>query len=205
MGKSGYNMRNLLSTSCRYPICMDVNEMTIHSINIKCKIEMVKGQLRNPELQQPTNYSGMVYQVKNSNNTIIEITPTDVDGLLELEGKLAVFKEYKYKGLKLETSQHISFSNLCSGLVAGTYNQAITLHIGHYDGDAEQIDCGKGIVIDAYIGTLNAWSPRFNGLTADEATRIILAENGYTPLTPTEIKNKELQRNRELFKMLENI
>lgn len=165
----------------------------------------MKGELRNPSLQQPTNYSGMVYQVKNSNNKIIEITPTDVDGLIELEGKLAIFYEYKFAGLPLEVAQHISFSSICKGLVAGTYNQAITLHIGHYDSKAKQIDCGKGVVIDAYIGSKNKWSPRFNGLTADEATRIILQENNYTPLTQSQLKNEETKRYRELQSMLDNL
>ena len=166
---------------------------------------MAIGELRNPELQQPTNYSGMVYYIKNKNGNIIQIYPSDVDGMIEMEGKLAIFKEYKYEGLPLEKSQHISFSNICSGLVAGTYKEAITLHIGHYDSDAKQIDCGKGIVLDAYIGTKNEWNPRFNGLTADEAVRIILAENGYIPLTPSYLKNEERRLHNERMEMIKNL
>jgi len=163
------------------------------------------GELRRPELQQPTNYSGMVNHIKNKNGKIIQIYPTDIDGMIELEGKLAIFMEYKYEGLPLEISQHISFSNICYGLVAGTYKEAITLHIGHYDGEAEQIDCGKAIVLDAYIGTKNEWNPRFNGLTASEVVRIILTENGYEPLSPSYLKNEERRLHNERMEMLKNL
>jgi len=171
--------------------------------------DVKKGELRNPEQQQPTNYSGMVYNVLNQNGTIVEITPTDIDGLLEMEGRLAIFKEFKYNDSPLEVAQSISFKNICDGLVEGTYLEAVALHIGHYDGEAEQIDCAKGIVLNTYIGGLNKWSNKYNGLTADEAVQRILRESNYNTLTDKEVIELKIERQKarliELKKMLDNV
>ena len=173
------------------------------------KTEHKKGSLEHPELQQPTNYSGMVYSVVNKNGTIVEITPTDIDGLIEMERRLAIFKEYKYNGIPLKPAQAISFPNLCDGLCSGFYEEAITLHIGHYDGDAEQIDCGEGIVLNTYIGSINDWSDRFNGLTASEVVRTILQESKYKVLTDKEILEREIKKQKaklaEFQDMLNNL
>lgn len=176
---------------------------------MKNKSNTPKGSLRRPELQIPTNYSGMVYNIVNQNNTPVEITPTDVDGLLEMEGTLAIFKEFKYKGLPLEVAQAISFRNICYGLCEGSYLEAIALHIGHYDDKAKQIDCANGIVLNAYIGSINKWDNRYNGLTADEAVQRILQENNYNVLTPEEVLKLKIKKQeaklQEYKEMLNNL
>lgn len=137
MGKSGYNMRNLSSTPHRYPICIDVNEMTSHSINIKCKIGMSNNQIKSQgkikslkRLQQIPVFENLRYSITDNSGYGIQ-SPTDGDMIFEFQSKVIIFCDFKLEGKGLENGQNRTFTSIVDACQNGGYEGAYFITAEH--------------------------------------------------------------------------
>jgi hypothetical protein len=71
-------------------------------------MDNVRGEIRNREFAtQVRNFSGLRYG---------NITPTDIDGMIEYKNKLYIFIETKFGNAELPFGQRLAFERLCDDL-----------------------------------------------------------------------------------------
>lgn len=76
---------------------------------------MDRGAIHNLErYKQLLDYSGLQFERK--------ITPTDIDGFMEFDGKEFIFLEYKLKGKDLPWGQRLAYTRLFEASTKGVVN-----------------------------------------------------------------------------------
>lgn len=96
-----------------------------------------RGRIRNPErAAQLRDFSELRYG---------NITPTDVDGLLEFSDKLYVFLEFKLGSAAMDYGQRLCFQRICDALAIAE-KIAIAIVAEHDTPIGQQIDCAQAKV-----------------------------------------------------------
>lgn len=100
---------------------------------------MERGKIRNKQLaEQIRDFTGLKFG---------NITPTDIDGLIEYKNKYFIFIETKYKDCEMPEGQSLALTRLCDSL-----NKPSILFITEHDHIySEPIDFANTIVRDIYI------------------------------------------------------
>ena len=113
------------------------------------------------ELRQVVNFAGLEYG---------NITPTDIDGVLEFQDKVVVFMEAKYGGREPPLGQKLALERLCNNcLTAG--KRSIVL-VARHDTLGEIMLS----VCEVFLVYVNGqWRPPFRCLTVREAIDSFLA------------------------------
>jgi hypothetical protein len=113
-----------------------------------------RGRIRNPErAAQLRDFSALRYG---------NITPTDVDGLLEFSDKLYVFLEFKLGSAAMDYGQRLCFQRLCDALAIAE-KIAIAIVAEHDTPIGKQIDCAQSAVRCYYMD--GQWHSVGNDLT----------------------------------------
>lgn len=100
-----------------------------------------RGRIRNPErAAQLKDFSGLRYG---------NITPTDVDGLIEFSDKLYILLELKLGSASMDYGQRLCFERLCNALLAAD-KTAIAIVAEHNTPIGQQIACADAIVRTYY-------------------------------------------------------
>lgn len=100
-----------------------------------------RGKIRNRDAgKQIIDYSGLRY-----NN----ITPTDIDGLIEFKGKAFIFYEFKYGGAPMPLGQKIALTRLVDAIQKGGTPAALIL-CSHNNPASEDIDAANAIAKSIY-------------------------------------------------------
>jgi len=100
--------------------------------------------------QQINSFSGIRYG---------NITPTDMDGLIEYNNKAYVIFEVKYRDKKLPFGQRLAIQRMVDDLSLGG-KKVIALIIEHcVDNTAEQIDIAGCEVRELYLSNEKQWRP----------------------------------------------
>ena len=100
-----------------------------------------RGKIRNRDArQQIIDYSGLRY-----NN----ITPTDIDGLIEYKGKAFIFYEFKYGDAPMPLGQKIALTRVVDAIQKGG-TPAILILCSHNHQASEDIDAANATVRAIY-------------------------------------------------------
>lgn len=100
-----------------------------------------RGKIRNRDArQQIIDYSGLRY-----NN----ITPTDVDGMIEYKGKAFIFYEFKFGDAPMPLGQKIALTRVVDAIQKGG-TPAILILGSHNNQATEDIDATNAIVRSIY-------------------------------------------------------
>lgn len=100
-----------------------------------------RGKIRNRDARkQIIDYSGLRY-----NN----ITPTDVDGMIEYKGKAFIFYEFKYGDAPMPRGQMIALTRIVDAIQKGGTPAALIL-CNHSNPFTEDIDAANAIVRSIY-------------------------------------------------------
>lgn len=113
-----------------------------------------RGRIRNPErAAQLRDFSALRYG---------NITPTDVDGLLEFSDKLYVFLEFKLGGAPMDYGQRLCFERVCDALA--TAEKIFVAIVAEHDTPiGQQIDCAQAKVRSYYQD--GQWNAMYGDLT----------------------------------------
>jgi len=123
--------------------------------------EWSRGQIQYPKrASQLIDFRGLCYD---------NITPTDIDGLIEFKDKLYVFLELKLRGVDIKLGQQLCFERLCNDLsVAGKV--AIAIIAEHNTPVDQQIPCADAKVRKCYKD--GDWVTPDNPITVGELVDI---------------------------------
>ena len=96
--------------------------------------EVERGVIKNRKFaSQIRDFSGLRFG---------NITPTDIDGLIEYKNMAFIFIELKYKDAVLPLGQRLALERLCDGLI----KSSLLIVASHDKGPDEDIDVAKSIV-----------------------------------------------------------
>jgi hypothetical protein len=99
--------------------------------------EIIRGKEYNPRrAKQPKDYSGLCYG---------NITPSDLDGILEFKNKLFIFIEYKANGAPIQEGQKLCLARLANAIQSQKIT-AVSIIADHYGHIGEDIDCANAEV-----------------------------------------------------------
>ena len=125
-----------------------------------------RGKIINPaRKRQLVDYSGLRY---------CKITPTDLDGFLEISSRLYIFYELKYHNAEFAGGQEKAYLNMIDTLQAalGKDGASALLVCRHETDDPEEEIDASECIVDKYYYR-GKWRPG-KGLTARQATDIII-------------------------------
>lgn len=102
---------------------------------------MLRGQIRNVALgTQVRDYSGLTYA---------KITPTDIDGIIEMDHKLVIIYEIKHKDAPVPDGQRWVFERIVDALNK-THYAAYLLYVEHSMPPEQPIDVAQCLVSSCY-------------------------------------------------------
>lgn len=117
---------------------------------------------------QLRDFSGLLYG---------NITPTDIDGLIEYKNRCFVFMETKKEGNDLPYGQMLALRRVCDAISNPIKKPSILFITEHNNGNGEDIDFARTIVRQIYHkGTLR--NPKTKELTLKSAIDIYLTSLG---------------------------
>lgn len=103
--------------------------------------DMERGKIRNREAgKQIIDYSGLRFN---------KITPTDIDGLIEFQGKAFIFYEFKYMGAPMPLGQRIALTRMVDAICMGG-TPAMLILGSHNNPAAEDIDAANAVAKSIY-------------------------------------------------------
>jgi hypothetical protein len=98
----------------------------------------VRGKIHHPgRYRQLVDYSGLQFERG--------ITPTDIDGVLDFNGRLFIFLEFKHGDAPLPFGQRLALQRLCDGLIR-PHIQAAVILARHDDPVDREVMASKAIV-----------------------------------------------------------
>jgi hypothetical protein len=78
------------------------------------------------------------------------ITPTDIDGAFEFDGKMFIFFELKYREKDIDTGQRLFFERICNALNRSG-RHCLCIHARHEIGDfTKDVNADKCTVVKYY-------------------------------------------------------
>lgn len=102
-----------------------------------------RGKIQNEEYaRRIIDFSGMRYG---------NITPTDIDGVIEYHDARVVFFEFKYDNAPIPDGQRLALERLVNNCVTAG-KLAILCVCRHRTPEGEQINAAQSLVSDVYIG-----------------------------------------------------
>lgn len=97
------------------------------------------------------------------------ITPTDIDGLIEYHDKAWIVFEIKYKGAQLLFGQRLAIERMTNAFTAAG-KKAMALVVEHNVDDTDNsVDCAKCFVREVYYGDSPTWRPPKRKINLREA------------------------------------
>lgn len=113
-----------------------------------------RGTFQNDGLaKQLVKFDNMVFTGKNGKKTV---TPTDIDGLIQLEKEnCIIIFELKYKG-DMSDGQSLALERVCDAIIKGKTN-AVAFLAEHNTPEPEPIIAKDALVTKAYMG--GEWRP----------------------------------------------
>lgn len=130
--------------------------------------DMERGKIRNRDAgKQIIDYSGLRFN---------RITPTDIDGLIEFQGKAFIFYEFKYGDAPMPLGQKIALTRMVDAIQSG--GTPAMLILGSHNNPAhEDIDAANAVVRAIYWN--GSWGNGC-GRTVRDVTDGFLKYIGYT-------------------------
>jgi hypothetical protein len=106
--------------------------------------EAIRGKIRNQRrARQLKDFSGLRYG---------NITPMDIDGIIEFSDRLFVFIEYKSEGAELEGGQRLCIARLCKA-IAESGRICIAIIAEHNPDICDEIDGANATVREYFYDT----------------------------------------------------
>ena len=129
------------------------------SCNFK-NVSYKPGQIHFPERKkQLLDYSGL---------KLGNITPTDLDGLIEWHNEKYILIEVKYGNAPMPTGQKIALERMAADLHSKGKNSIVLLAQHNVKDCAETVDFTKCTVREIYYPSLRKWLSINSGLKADD-------------------------------------
>ena len=105
------------------------------------------GKIKNKSLCQQHDFSNLVFELKQTT-----ISPTDIDGFKEYQGKFGYILESKWGNNDINTAQDYAFTNMAKAMNKGGYNGGFYVIVAnHNTAPSDDIDAGNEIVRKVYI------------------------------------------------------
>lgn len=108
---------------------------------------MNDGRIKNRNLVQITDFSNLLFKLSHTT-----ISPTDVDGLLEYQGRVAFFIELKYGNNDIVSAQEYTFKNVSKAMLMGGYEAVYVIVANHESTPENDIDAGNAIIRKVWDG-----------------------------------------------------
>lgn len=126
---------------------------------------MERGKIENRErARQIRDFSGLRWK---------NITPTDIDSLVDFQNDIFIFTEYKVKGNELPFGQRLAIERVVDA-IANSGKYCLGLIAEHETPINEDINCAKALVTEYRIGSRKEWAVPKESRSVKETIDMVL-------------------------------
>ena len=126
--------------------------------------DLNRGEIQNRvRARQIIDFRGLRYE---------NITPTDIDGMIEYKNKGFVFYEYKLRDAKMSRGQKLALERLADAIWRGKKQSVVFLCVHEADNPFDDVDAANAKVIETYYH--GKWHEKDGTRTVKEHTTSFL-------------------------------